>query len=86
MKKSKTGIIKLFIIVIAILLICSNLLTAQISVSLPTLTEQQGSAPEWINVTAGNLTGQNVKAFQFTLTYDKSVIYIDSAICGPVAT
>jgi len=63
----------------------SNIVSAQVSVNLPALTRQQGDAPEWINVTVGNLTGQNITAFQFTLFYNKNIISIDSAICGPVA-
>ncbi len=59
---------------------------AQDSVSLPTFTRVQGAPPEWIDVAVSNLTGQNVSAFQFTLTYNKSVIFIDSAIAGPVAS
>ena len=62
-----------------------NVISTKVSVNLPTLTRQQSSAPEWINVTTGDLTGQNVSAFQFTLSYNKSVIFIDSAITGPVA-
>jgi phosphodiesterase/alkaline phosphatase D-like protein len=62
-----------------------NVVSTKVSVNLPTLIRQQGSSPEWINITVGDLTGQNVSAFQFTLSYTKSVIYIDSAITGPVA-
>jgi len=86
MRKSKISIVKLLITGIAIFILDSNIVSAQVSVILPTLTIQQGSATEWINVTVGNLTGQNVSAFQFTLSYNKSVIYIDSAVSGPVSS
>ncbi len=82
LKKPKIHIAKLLLRGIAMLMICNVIVPAQVSVSLPTLTRVQDSAPEWINVTVGNLTGQNVSAFQFTLSYNKSVIFIDSAISG----
>jgi hypothetical protein len=85
MRKNTTGIIKLFFIVTSILVLGNNAVKAQINVNLPTYSRPQGAAPEWINLTAGNLTGQNVNAFQFTLTYNKSVIYIDSAVSGVAA-
>jgi hypothetical protein len=86
MRKSITSINKLFVKFIAMLMLGSNLVSAQVSVNLPALTRLQGSAPEWINVTVGNLNGQNVRAFQFTLFYNKSVILIDSAVCGSMAS
>jgi hypothetical protein len=86
MRKSKISIVKLLIIGFAMLMLGSNDVLAQVSVNLPTITKPQGSASEWVNVTVGDLTGQNVTSFEFTLSYDKSVIFIDSAIVGPVAS
>jgi len=86
MKKNNICIAKFLIMGIAMILLCNRIVPAQVSVSLPALTVIQGSAAEWINVTVGNLTGQNISAFQFTITYDKSVIFIDSAISGALAS
>jgi len=85
MKKFKISNLKLSILVIATLLLCNKVILAQVSVTLPTTTKQYESFPEWIDVTVGSLTGQNITAFQFTLTYNNRVIFIDSAIVGPVA-
>jgi hypothetical protein len=86
MKKYKINILKLSIVVVVTLLSCSKVMFAQVSVTLPTITKQYKSVPEWIDVTVGSLTGQNITAFQFSLTYNKNVIFIDSAMVGPVAS
>jgi len=55
---------------------------AQVSVTLPTVSGIAG--PGSGAITVGDLTGQKVEAFQFTITYNKSVIYITGATPGTV--
>ncbi|MHB8580367.1 MAG: putative Ig domain-containing protein [Ignavibacteriaceae bacterium] len=76
MRKTKISIVKILIIGIAMLMLGSSEVLAQVGVSLPTLTGQQGTS-EYINVTASNFS--NVSSFQFIIRYDKSVLFIDSA-------
>ncbi|MDZ4698864.1 MAG: cohesin domain-containing protein [Rhodothermales bacterium] len=50
---------------------------AQISVSLPAVTAQQGTSQD-ISLTVGNLTNQNVTSYQFSITYNPTVLEIDA--------
>ncbi len=72
----KISIVKLLIIGIAMLMLGSSEVLAQVGVSLPTLTRQQGTT-EFINVTGSNFS--NATSFQFIIRYNKSVMFIDSA-------
>jgi hypothetical protein len=51
---------------------------AQVSVTLPNVAGATGTTGSGA-ITVGDLTGKNVTAFQFTLSYDKSIIYITGA-------
>ena len=75
MKKFKIGIVKFLVLGVAMLMLSMSNLSAQVSVTLPTVVGAPGSttlAP----ITVGDLTGQNVTSFQFTLTYDNTVIEV----------
>jgi len=85
MIKERISVVKLLMTGIAMLMLGSSLLLGQINVQLPTLIGQSGTevtAP----ITVGDLTGQNVTAFQFTLEYeDSDIIQITEASLGNVA-
>lgn len=58
---------------------------AQVSVSLPALQAQQGTTIT-IPITVGSLSGQNVFSYQFTVTFDTSIVKIKSAsISGTIS-
>ena len=52
---------------------------AQVTVSLPDVTGEAGTS-ETIPITVGDLTGQDVLSYEFTLTYDAAVIDIETAL------
>jgi len=85
MIKERISVVKLLMTGIAMLMLGSSLLLGQINVQLPTLIGQSGTevtAP----IIVGDLTGQNVTAFQFTLDYDDSnIIEITEATLGNVS-
>ena len=63
------------LIVIVTMLMLGTSTFAQVSVTLPNVSGVAGSTGSGA-ITVGDLTGKNVTAFQFTLSYDKSIIYI----------
>lgn len=78
MKNSNKLFIRAFTLIITLLSLGINPALSQISVTLPNVTGIVGSTAT-IPITVGSLTGQNVTAFQFTITYDKSVLYLTGA-------
>ncbi|MFA3783784.1 cohesin domain-containing protein [Melioribacteraceae bacterium 4301-Me] len=75
MRSFKISVVKFLTIFAAMLMLGTMSTFAQVSVSLPNVSGLAGSEKLGaINV--GNLTGQNVHALQFTVTYDKNIVYI----------
>jgi hypothetical protein len=63
------------VFVFGMLFLAGSIAEAQVAVSLPNVTGPVG-ATKVIPITVGSLTGQNVTAFTFTLTYDQTVVNI----------
>ncbi|MGE5314943.1 MAG: putative Ig domain-containing protein [Acidobacteriota bacterium] len=63
------------VFVFGMLFLAGSIAEAQVAVSLPNVTGQVGVKKD-VAVTVGSLAGQNVTAFQFTLTYDQTVVNI----------
>ncbi len=58
-------------------LVISSIEYSQVSVNMPSIERQVGAADEYINIVAGNISGQDsVTSFQFTIFYDNSIIYL----------
>ena len=57
----------------------ADLATAQIAVSLPNLSGAMGQSLQ-IPITVGDLTGKGVVSYQFTVTYNSSVLSITSIV------
>ena len=77
---------RLYIFIVALLLIGIPLMSsAQINVSLP--ENYYGSAGDtvMIPVTTGDLTGEGVESYEFTLTFDSSVLEVIDFEAGPVS-
>ncbi len=67
---------KLYILLAALLMIGLPLIAfAQVDVSLPTILAESGETAV-LPITVGDLTGENVTAFQFTISYDTNVVKI----------
>ncbi|MEZ4700083.1 MAG: cohesin domain-containing protein [Rhodothermales bacterium] len=64
-----------FLLVIAAFLAAPA--AAQVSVSLPAVTGQLGTSQD-IDLTVGSVTGQNVTSYQFSITYDPTVLEINA--------
>lgn len=77
MRNSKFGVVKLMIIGLALMFLGTAQLNAQVNVTLPNINAQIGASGTF-DVTVGDLTGQNVFSFDFTLQYDETVINITS--------
>lgn len=80
MRNIKVRIVKLLMLGVAMLMLGTSNVMAQVNVSLPDITRQFGAPDEEIAVTVGSLTGLNVFSGSFTLTYDKNVLYITEAV------
>ena len=74
MKCFKVSIVQ-FLIFIMSMLILGTRTFAQINVILPNVSGLAGTSGSG-TITVGDLTGKNVTAFQFQITYDKKIIYI----------
>lgn len=74
MRSFKISVVKILMVMVAMLMLGTNLF-AQISVTLPNVVNTTGNE-EIGAVTVGDLTGQNVTAFQFTVFYDDSIVEI----------
>jgi len=77
MRSFKIGVVKFLTVLFAMLMLGTSTF-AQVSVTLPTISGVSGSEKAGA-ITVGDLTGQNVTAFQFTITYDKDIIEITGA-------
>lgn len=75
MRNMKISVVKFLSLIVAMLMLGSFSTFAQVSVTLPQVVGTSGQTAKG-NVTVGDLTGKNVTAFSFTITYDKSVAYI----------
>ncbi|MGK9368669.1 putative Ig domain-containing protein [Melioribacter sp. Ez-97] len=74
MRSFKISVVK-FLAVAAAMLMLGTSTFAQVSVTLPNVAGSAGIEKSGA-ITVGDLTGQNVLSFEFTLTYDKNVVYI----------
>jgi len=74
MRSLNISAVKFLAIVVAMFMLSVSTF-AQVSVTLPTVSGVAGSEKLGA-VTVGDLTGQNVTAFQFTVFYDKDVVEI----------
>ncbi len=61
--------------IFGMLQLSSSLAVGQIDVSLPTDTGQVGDTP-LLPITVGDVTGQGVVAYQFTVSYDSTILTI----------
>ena len=74
MRCFKISIVRSLIVIISMLILGTSTF-AQVSVALPKVSGAAGTTGSG-SITVGDLTGKNVTAFQFTLSYDKKIIYI----------
>jgi hypothetical protein len=74
MRSFKVSVVKILTIVVAMLMLGTNI-NAQVNVTLPNVTGTSGIVKNGA-ITVGDLTGQNVTAFQFTVTYNPAVAII----------
>lgn len=80
MRYSRLTLFKSVAIALGALLLATGVSFGQaVSVSLPNVTGQVGSS-QAIPVTVGDLTGKGVISFQFTVTFDTSIVKITNAI------
>jgi hypothetical protein len=77
MRSFKVSVVRSLIVLVAMLMLGTSTF-AQVSVTLPNVAGVAGATGSGA-ITVGDLTGKNVTAFQFTLSYDKSIIYITGA-------
>jgi len=80
MRSFKISVVR-FLTVLAAMLMLGTSTFAQVSVTLPTVSGLPGTTGEGA-ITVGDLTGKNVTAFEFTISYDKSIFYITGATAG----
>lgn len=80
MRSFKISVVR-FLMVLAAMLMFGTSTFAQVSVTIPTVSGLSGTTGTGA-ITVGDLTGKNVTAFEFTITYDKSVLYITGATAG----
>lgn len=78
MRSFKISVVKFLGILVAMLMLGTVSTFAQVNVTLPTVYGTSGEDVS-ASLTVGSLTGQNVKSFQFTLDYDKSIVYLTGA-------
>lgn len=77
---------RLYIFIVALLLIGIPLMSsAQINVSLPETYYGSAGDTVMIPVTTGDLTGEGVESYEFTLTFDSSVLEVIDFEAGPVS-
>lgn len=76
MFKFSRDVPRFFALAFAVLLLQSGMSIAQVSVSLPNVTGQAAGTSVVLPIAVGNLTGQSVSAYQFTMTYDTTVVKI----------
>jgi hypothetical protein len=74
MRSFKVSVLRSLIVMVVMLMLGTSTF-AQVSVTLPNVSGVAGSTGSGA-ITVGDLTGKNVTAFQFQLSYDKSLIYI----------
>ena len=77
MRSFKVSVVRSLTVLVAMLMLGTSTF-AQVSVTLPNVAGVAGTTGSGA-ITVGDLTGKNVTAFQFTLFYDKSIIYITGA-------
>ena len=80
MRSFKISVVR-FLTVLAAMLMLGTSTFAQVSVTLPEVSGLPGATGEGA-ITVGDLTGKNVTAFEFTISYDKSIFYITDATAG----
>jgi len=80
MRSFKISVVR-FLTVLAAMLMLGTSTFAQVSVTLPKVSGLPGATGEGA-ITVGDLTGKNVTAFEFTISYDKSMFYITGATAG----
>lgn len=73
MRSFKISVIKLLSVLTVMLMLGTSIAFAQVSVTFPTVSGAVGSSTT-VPITVGDLTGQNVASYQFTLFYDKNII------------
>jgi len=74
MRSFKVSVVKILTIVVAMLMLGTDI-NAQVNVTLPNVTGTSGMVKNGA-ITVGDLTGQNVTAFQFTVTYNPAIAII----------
>ncbi|PKL88144.1 MAG: hypothetical protein CVV23_11690 [Ignavibacteriae bacterium HGW-Ignavibacteriae-2] len=83
MRKNKISVMKLLLF--GFLLLGFTSLNAQVAVSMPTVNAQMGATGSF-SLTSGDLTSQGAYSFEFTLTYDKSIVKITGVEKGTIPT
>ncbi len=78
MQKLRIHLARRLVSAFALLVLGFAVSVAQIGVSLPTVQGQTGASLT-IPVTVGNLSGQNVFSYQFTVTFDTTIVKITGA-------
>lgn len=73
MRSFKISVIKLLSVFALMLMLGTSIAFAQVSVTFPTVSGAVGSSTT-VPITVGDLTGQNVGSYQFTLFYDKTIV------------
>jgi len=76
MRSFKISVVKILALIAAMLMLGTSSF-AQVSVTFPTVSGASGVQKTGA-ITVGDLTGKNVIAFQFSLSYDKNIIIIPS--------
>ena len=77
MRSFKISVVRILTVLVAMLMLGTSTF-AQVSVTLPSVSGTAGTTGAGA-ITVGDLTGKNVTAFQFSITYDKSILYITGA-------
>ena len=77
MRSFKVSVVRSMIVMVAMLMLGTSTF-AQVSVTLPNVSGVAGTTGSGA-ITVGNLTGQNVTAFSFQISYNKSLYYITGA-------
>ena len=79
---------KYFTVIWGILLFIQfdGIVNAQVAVNLPLITTQIVGTEAYYPITVGNLTGENVTAFQFSFYYNKSIAIITDATSQSLMT
>lgn len=80
MRSFKISVVRILTLMAAMLMFGTSTF-AQVSVTIPSVSGVAGTTGTGA-ITVGDLTGKNVTAFEFTITYDKSIIEITGATAG----